>query len=109
MVPEQVELYRRQTEAFREKFGRDMGPDDPFFFDPNADAPQFRRADDGALAVNFIAELMSQVGLDPSFIYAFKRTGGLFPTLPGLTEEELTEWNAALNEYYWSLRAGAVQ
>ncbi len=109
MEPEQVELYRCQTEAFREKFGRDMGPDDPFFFDPSSEIPQFRGAADGELAVAFIAELMSQVGLDPSLIYAFKRTGGLFPTLPGITEDEMDEWNAALNEYYWTLRAGAVQ
>lgn len=28
-----------QQKAFREKFGRDMGPDDPVFFDPDADEP----------------------------------------------------------------------
>lgn len=29
-----------QQQAFREKFGRDMGPDDPIFFDPEADEPR---------------------------------------------------------------------
>jgi hypothetical protein len=109
MTPEQVDSYRRQTEAFRAKFGREMGPDDPFFFDPELDYPQFRAADAADEAVDFLAHVMSEIGLDPSLIYAFKRTGGLFPTMPEITADELAEWNAALNEYYWSVRAGGVQ
>ena len=37
--PELIELLREQEERFREKFGRDMGPGDPVFFDPDADDP----------------------------------------------------------------------
>ena len=29
-----------QKRRFREKFGRDAGPEDPIFFDPDADTPQ---------------------------------------------------------------------
>ena len=32
----EFEVYRGQTSAFRRKFGREMRPDDPFFFDPDA-------------------------------------------------------------------------
>ena len=37
--PEVVEELRRQEDRFREKFGRDPGPHDPVFFDPDADEP----------------------------------------------------------------------
>jgi hypothetical protein len=39
LPPEMMEMLARQRELFREKFGRDMGPDDPVFFDPDADEP----------------------------------------------------------------------
>jgi hypothetical protein len=39
MTPEMHDMLLRQREAFRKKFGRDPGPGDPFFFDPNADEP----------------------------------------------------------------------
>jgi hypothetical protein len=35
-----VEILDLQREAFREKFGRDPGPEDPVFFDPEADEPR---------------------------------------------------------------------
>ena len=101
ILPERIEAYRRQTRAFRAKFGRDMGPDDPFFFDPDASTPQFRSTEDAEFAMNLLVEAMGEAGVDPAAIYAFKRTGGLFPTgkMP-LTPEELAEWNSALDEYY---------
>jgi hypothetical protein len=40
MSPEAKELIERQEEAFRLKFGREMSPGDPIFFDPEADTPQ---------------------------------------------------------------------
>jgi hypothetical protein len=33
-------LFQLQAERFREKFGRDIGPRDPVFFDPEADDPR---------------------------------------------------------------------
>jgi hypothetical protein len=100
LVPDEIPLYREQMARFREKFGREMGPDDPFFFDPDADTPQFRGPDDAEYAIEFLARLMVEAGVDPAAIYAFKRTGGLFPsdTLP-LDENDLQEWNAAVYEY----------
>lgn len=40
LAPEVVEELRRQENLFREKFGRDPGPGDPVFFDPDADEPR---------------------------------------------------------------------
>jgi hypothetical protein len=35
-----ADMFREQQERFREKFGRDPGPDDPVIFDPDADEPR---------------------------------------------------------------------
>jgi len=99
-MPEDIDLYREQASAFREKFGREMGPEDPFFFDPDADTPQFRGPEDADWVLDFLARLMAETGIDAAAIYAFKRTGGLFPsaTMP-LNPQDLLEWNAAVYEY----------
>src|SRR5215472_16426189 len=78
--PEAADVYREQLSAFHRKFGREMGPDDPFFFDPDSDTPQFRSPNDAGHAISVIAEIMGRAGVDAAAIYAFKRTGGLFPT-----------------------------
>ena len=42
MIKIDKELYqaiRQQLESFRKKFGREAGPDDPLFFDPDCDVP----------------------------------------------------------------------
>jgi len=36
---ELYEAITRQLESFKEKFGREPGPDDPLFFDPDYDVP----------------------------------------------------------------------
>lgn len=99
-LPEALDVYREQLALFRRKFGREMGPDDPFFFDPEADTPKFRSPSDAGYAIAMIAEMMGQAGVDAAAIYAFKRTGGLFPTETRcLSYDESMEWNAAVNEY----------
>jgi hypothetical protein len=35
-----MEIAQKQMEAFKAKFGRDPGPEDPLFFDPRKDTPQ---------------------------------------------------------------------
>jgi site-specific recombinase XerD len=37
---EALKVMEQQLEKFRQKFGRDPGPDDPVFFDAEADMPQ---------------------------------------------------------------------
>ena len=100
-IPGENDIYRRQTMAFRRKFGRDMGPDDPFFFDPEADTPRFRTPAQAGYAFGEVAELIEQAGIAPAHVYAFRKTGGLLP--PGaasLTPQEIEEWEAAVVEYY---------
>ena len=40
ITPEMLAALDRQKEAFKKKFGREPGPDEPVFFDPDADTPQ---------------------------------------------------------------------
>src|SRR5437870_2399289 len=40
MSKEMVEIIKEQLDAFREKFGREAGPEDPVFFDPDCDTPR---------------------------------------------------------------------
>jgi len=101
--PRQVELLRCQREAFRAKFGHDPGPDDPVFFDPNADTPQALNPDN---LVATVAAAMEQAGLDPAKIHAYRRTGMLITTenLSQWSAEDLAEWQAALDEYQTLVR-----
>ena len=39
MDKELSEAMEQQMKSFKEKFGREMGPDDPIFFDPDCDVP----------------------------------------------------------------------
>src|SRR5438270_6498370 len=94
------DVYREQTATFRRKFGREMGPNDPFFFDPDAETPQFRAPYYGWYAVDQIALIMGQAGVDSATVYAFRKTGGLFPTEDRpLTDDEMAQWTGAVNEY----------
>ncbi len=40
MSPELARMIQEQLAAFKERFGREAGPEDPVFFDPDADTPQ---------------------------------------------------------------------
>jgi len=96
-----------QRAAFRKKFGRDPCADDPIFFDPDANEPvplnpqQYQQD---------MIETMTQAGVDPAFIYAFKRTGRIVTesNKDRLTEKELRQWNDAIDEYQHRVESGKV-
>ena len=88
---------RLQKQFFKEKFGREPGPDDPVLFDPDADAPQ---AMNDEKIDKVMIEAMVKAGLDPSYIYAYKKTG-LLATVDNwdkLSPEAQAEWEAAIAE-----------
>ncbi len=64
----------QQLLAFRAKFGRDAGPDDPIFFDPDADEPVPLPP---VKAEAVMTAAMEDVGIDPALIYAWQHTGML--------------------------------
>lgn len=91
-------ILRMQLKAFRKKFGRDPGPGEPVFFDPDADTPQ-------PIPKAVMEEGMREVAklLPPQIAYAYLKTGGLLLTednMDKFSDEDLEEWNAAIDEYY---------
>jgi hypothetical protein len=78
------EILEAQRQRFREKFGRDWGPNDPVFFDPDAPEP----VPMSAVKVEAdVVDAMRKAGTPPQIIYAYKRTGGLL-----LTEDMREHW-----------------
>jgi integrase len=98
MSPEMLAQFEEQKRMFREKFGRDAGPNDPLFFDPDADEPKPLDLDRVESAA---ANAMAQAGIDPAKIYAFRRTGLLATTenWERLSPADRQAWEAAVEEY----------
>lgn len=92
------EVLDAQRELFRVKFGREPGPGDPLFFDPNADEPRPMEAEGIAVEV---AKAMEQAGIHPRLTHAYRRTGLLVSeeNIDRLGPRERAEWMAALEEY----------
>ena len=95
MTPEMREALLKQREAFKAKFGRDPGPNDPVFFDPSKDTPTPIDMEADVLAA------MSAANLPPEFAYAYKKTGllGLLEDKSRWPADRVREWNAAIDEY----------
>jgi hypothetical protein len=96
LTPRAMQILKRKREAFKEKFGREPGPDDPIFFDPNADVP---RALNSEQFETIVTEAMRKAGVDEEFIYAYNKTGFIVGEHTPLTPAETAEWNAAILEY----------
>ena len=97
--PESMDMMQQQLQAFREKFGREPGPEDPIFFDPDADTPQPFRLEK---FLEESTEAMVAAGIRPEIIYAHRKTGGLIVTEENqekLSAEDIAEWEAAIDEY----------
>lgn len=97
--PEVAKALGRQRQAFRAKFGRDPGPSDPVFFDPNAD--ESRPIDPEEFERDMI-EVMGKAGVDPALMYATNKTGLIVTETNQhlLSDEDLAEWQEAIEEYY---------
>jgi len=101
LTPEMEPLVRELFARFCEKFGREPGPNDPVFFDPDADSPV-------PLPPEKLEELWTKVieawegrgAITPATAYAMRKTG--MAVTPEnhhlLSPAELSEWNQALAE-----------
>ena len=84
-------LLEAQLQKFRQRFGRDPGPEDLVFFD----APPLEQVE------HQLVEALKQAGLDPAFIHAFETTG-LLVTADNqhlIPEPDLQAWSAAVADY----------
>jgi hypothetical protein len=93
-------ILEAQQRRFREKFGRDPGPHDPVFFDPDASEP----VPMSAVKVQAeTIEAMRKAGTPPQIIYAYKRTGGLLlreDMREHWPPDRAKEWDDAIDEYF---------
>ena len=86
------ELLGDMRQSFVTAHGRQPGVGDRVF--PNMPPPE--------QAEHQVVEAMKKAGLDPAFIYAFEKTGRLVVESSQhlLSDRELDEWNAAMEQYY---------
>jgi hypothetical protein len=96
------EAMERQAELFREKFGRDPGPEDPIFFDPDADEP---RPFDLDIATREMAEELRHAGIaagiDPSLIEAWCELGYVVTddTRHLFSASDIAVWNETVRRH----------
>jgi hypothetical protein len=99
-------LLRAQREDFIKKFGREPGPDDPVFFDPNKDVP----APLNARAVDQeIVDGMKAANLPPQFIYAYEKTGYILMNGQNYARVIREEYQAAIDEYFFLKDIGRLR
>lgn len=102
LTAEVQQSIEEQLRRFREKFGREPGPEDPLFFDPDADTPQPLSEAQQDEMMNQILSAASRAGIRPELIYAMKKTDRMVTTANQhlLTDQELQEWQDAIDEYF---------
>jgi hypothetical protein len=95
---DQAAALEAQVRRFEEKFGRPPGPDDPLFFDPDADQPQ--PVSLTGLETETVA-MLEAAGISPAWIYAYQHTGGLLPRPDGsfATARDQAEWDEVISRY----------
>ncbi len=103
---EMVTMLEQQRESFRLKFGREPGPQDPVFFDPDMDTP--RPLDIVKTHSEELLTAMKAAGIDPELIYAWQRTGRLVTQENRhlLPAKDVAEWQAAIEKYRELQRTG---
>lgn len=95
-----------QLDAFREKFGREPGPGDPLFFDPDADEPTPLTKAHFEEMILDMAERAVEMGIDPAFLHAWREVGYVVTeeTRSMFTTAEVLAFNRALARHQ---KAGA--
>jgi len=90
-----------QFEAFKRKFGRNPGPGDPVFFDPDADVPRPYSEVQIEAMHEKLCRAMRTAGTDPALIHAYNKTGRLVTkeNMRNLSRADLNEWQDAIDEY----------
>jgi len=97
LLEEARDALLRQKETFKAKFGREPGPNDPIFFDPNQDVPA-PYPDDRMRRETL--EAMRKAGSRAEIIYAYSKTGLLIMEGVDYPANRRKEWNNAIDEYF---------
>jgi hypothetical protein len=99
---ETLEVLRRD---FRERFGRDPGPDDPVFFDPTAEEPRPLGEDGEALFIAMSEMAMRRAGIDPGSAVA---ATALARALAGTTSDPAASTTTPLRTRRRAVRSRSV-
>jgi hypothetical protein len=101
LSPEADAVIRRRLQEFREKFGREPGPEDPIFFDSSSTSPDPVPMNLSEFETQ-VAEAMRKANVAPQIIYAFKKTGLIVTEASRLTipADRRAEWEAAIDDYF---------
>ena len=107
MDREQAAMLEAQLRRFEKKFGRPPGPEDPLFFDPDADEPQ------PVSLMGMETEtvgMLEAAGICPAWIYAYQHTGGLLPRPDGsfASARDQAEWDDVVSRYVKVHQPGAT-
>ena len=95
---EAVTALEDQKKAFIKKFGREPGPSDPVFFNPDSDTPEPINTD---RVKDEVVKAMQVAGIPPALIYAYKKTGFMVTEANRdlMDKKNLEEWTEAIDEY----------
>lgn len=102
------EMLGRQAERFRTKFGRDPGPEDPIFFDPDADEPRPVDPDTATHDINHeLRDAGREAGIDPAFIEAWCELGYVVTedTRHLFSAGDVAAWDEAVRRHAGDLNA----
>ena len=99
MSAETLAIIENQLQKFREKFGREPGPKDPIFFNPDSLMPEPFPLEE---CLEESTRAMVQAGIRPEIIYAHRKTGLIVTqeNCEKLPADALAEWEAAAEEYF---------
>jgi len=70
-----AEAITEQKRLFREEFGREPGPDDPLFFNPESAVPEFLSVESQEETWRALVQVAGESGMDPAVVYAMNKTG----------------------------------
>ncbi len=99
LPPALAEQMEDQLQRFIEKFGREPGPNDPIFFDPDFDEPT--PLDPAKMFAETVITMI-KAGTPRNLIYAFIRTDGMLlgnENQDKWSKEDLALWDLAMDEY----------
>lgn len=99
ITPELRKVLDEAREAFIQKFGREPGPGDPVFYDPDFNEPA--QIDPHKLMAEMVVSMI-QADMPLHLIYGYIRTDGLIAAEQNwdlLSEEDRAEWEEAMAEF----------
>ncbi len=103
-----AEAITEQKRLFREKFGREPGPEDPLFFNPESAVPEFLSIESQDETWRALVQAAGESVMNPALVCAMNKTGRIVSeqNLRFLTDADLQAWNDAVDQYHQMIGSG---